>query len=133
MHNIIVFHRLGFQLKQVEQAIKRSSDNEHQLNELLSLRDSLVELIALTSDGQSAKRDPLDDEYALFKVNTLLFSVYYSCFRCIITDQIKRLQAEIETTDKTQDTNNCDVDETSSCEILNETDDVRTTISFIHQ
>jgi hypothetical protein len=64
---------LGFQLKQVKQAIERSAGSEHQLNELLSLRDSLVELIALTSDGQSVEqtsRDPLDDEYALFKVNT---------------------------------------------------------------
>lgn len=61
---------IGFQLKQVEQAIKHSS-NEDQLNELLSLRDSLVELLALTSENctpEHTSQNPLDDEYALFKV-----------------------------------------------------------------
>ncbi|XP_025425130.1 zinc finger CCCH-type with G patch domain-containing protein [Sipha flava] len=90
------------QLKQVKQAIERSAGSEHQLNELLSLRDSLVELIALTSDGQSVEQtsqDPLDDEYALFK-------------------------AEIETTNKTSDSNSCDEDESSSCEILNKSYDI---------
>lgn len=59
-----------FQLKQVEQAIKHSN-NKDQLNELISLRDSLVELIALTSENctpEHIAQDSLDDEYALFKV-----------------------------------------------------------------
>lgn len=44
---------------------------------------------------------------------------------------IKLLQAEIETTDKISDSNYCDEDESSSCEILNESNDVCTTTSLI--
>ncbi|XP_025198636.1 zinc finger CCCH-type with G patch domain-containing protein [Melanaphis sacchari] len=83
------------QLKQVEQAIEHTK-NIDQLNELLSLRDSLVELIALTSEAcepEQTTQNPLDEEYALFK-------------------------SEIETIDETQN-KNYDEDDTSSCEILN--------------
>lgn len=59
-----------FQLKQVEQAIKHT-ENIDQLNELFSLRDSLVEVIALTSETcepEQTSQNTIDDEYALFKV-----------------------------------------------------------------
>lgn len=69
-----------FQLKQVEQAIQHSNSDE-QLNELISLRDSLVELIALTSESavtEQTDQQFLDDEYALFKVfNTIMYTVGY--------------------------------------------------------
>lgn len=56
---------------QVENAIKQSKCKD-QLNELLSLKSSLNELIELTSENstssQTQNRDVLDDEYALFKV-----------------------------------------------------------------
>lgn len=85
------------QLKQVEQAIE-NTESIDQLNELLSLRDSLVELIALTSETcgpeqRQTTQNPLDEEYALFK-------------------------SEIETINETQN-ENYDEDDTSSCEILN--------------
>ncbi|VVC37070.1 G-patch domain,Zinc finger, CCCH-type [Cinara cedri] len=81
------------QLKQVEQSIQHST-SEDQLNELLSLRDSLIELIALTSESPATKQTAeqfLDDEYALFK-------------------------AEINATHEND--NNYDKDEQSSCDIL---------------
>lgn len=59
-----------FQLNQVEQAIEQT-ESVDQLNDLLSLRDSLVELIALTSEtckSEQTTQNPLDEEYALFKV-----------------------------------------------------------------
>lgn len=69
-----------FQLKQVEQAIRHSNSGD-QLNELISLRDSLVELIALTSESpvpEQTAQQFLDDEYALFKVlNTLMYTLRY--------------------------------------------------------
>lgn len=83
------------QLKQVEQAIKHT-ESKDQLNDLLSLRESLVELIALTSETyepEKTTQNPLDEEYALFK-------------------------SEIETINETQNTS-YDEDDTSSCEMLN--------------
>lgn len=62
--------RLNFQLRQVEHAISHARSKE-QLNELTSLRDSLVELIALTGESNAPERTagkPFDEEYALFKV-----------------------------------------------------------------
>lgn len=59
-----------FKLKLVEEAIKKSN-NKNELNELTSLRDSLFELIALTSENcipEKSSQNPLDEEYALFKV-----------------------------------------------------------------
>lgn len=59
-------------MKQVEQSIQHSND-EDELNELISLRDSLVEIIELTSECCIPKRtaqQSLEDEYALFKVST---------------------------------------------------------------
>lgn len=64
-----------FQLKQVEQAIERTESTD-KLNDLLSLRDSLVELIALTGDTcepEQTSQNPLDEEYALFKVISVQF------------------------------------------------------------
>jgi len=62
-------------LKQVEQAIEHT-ESKDQLNDLLSLRDSLVELIALTSETcepVKTTQNPLDEEYALFKVISVQF------------------------------------------------------------
>jgi len=67
----------GFQLKQVEQSIKNSNSKD-ELNELISLRDSLVELIALTSDSPvHTIQNPIDDEYALFKVKQYGYTFKY--------------------------------------------------------
>lgn len=63
------------QLKQVKQAIKQCNSKD-QLDELLSLRDSLVELIALTSESCTSKQTvqtQFDEEYALFKVRISSF------------------------------------------------------------
>ncbi|XP_001952828.1 zinc finger CCCH-type with G patch domain-containing protein [Acyrthosiphon pisum] len=87
------------QLQQVEQAINHT-ESKDQLNELLSLRDSLLEVIALTSETcepEQTTQNPFDEEYALFK-------------------------SEIETIDETQN-KNYDEDDTSSCEILNVSED----------
>lgn len=62
-------------MKQVEQAIEHT-ESKDQLNDLLSLRDNLVELIALTSETcepEQATQNPLDEEYALFKVISVQF------------------------------------------------------------
>lgn len=62
-------------MKQVEQAIEHT-ESKDQLNDLLSLRDSLVELIALTSETcepEETVQNPLDKEYALFKVISVQF------------------------------------------------------------
>jgi len=67
---IMTIVKLVFQLQQVEQAIDHT-ESKDQLNDLLSLRDSLVELIALTSETcepEQTTQNPLDEEYALFKV-----------------------------------------------------------------
>lgn len=72
---VITVNKLIFQLKQVEQTI-RHTKNTDQLNDLLSLRDSLIELISLTSETcepVQTTQNPLDDEYALFKVIPVKF------------------------------------------------------------
>lgn len=72
---IITTAKLVFQLQQVEQAINHT-ESKDQLNDLLSLRDSLVELIALTSETcepEQTTQNPLDEEYALFKVISFKF------------------------------------------------------------
>lgn len=62
---------------QVEQSIKNSNSKD-ELNELISLRDSLVELIALTSDLPiHTTHNPIDDEYALFKVKQYRYTFKY--------------------------------------------------------
>lgn len=72
---VITYAKLVFQLNQVNQAIDHTESID-QLNELLSLRDNLVELIALTNETCEPKhstQNPLDEEYALFKVISVQF------------------------------------------------------------
>lgn len=64
-------------MKQVEQAIN-DSNNKDQLNDLISLRDSLVELLALTNESSTPEQNtenPLDEEYALFKVHSTILYI----------------------------------------------------------
>lgn len=60
-----------FQLKQVNLALQTCSDENKE--ELLSLKNSLEELISLTFENytnsvESQENDGIDDEYALFMV-----------------------------------------------------------------
>jgi len=72
---MITIVKLVFQLQQVEQAID-DTVGKNQLDDLLLLRDNLVELIALTSETcepEKTTQNALDEEYALFKVISVKF------------------------------------------------------------